>query len=254
MREAAAAQRDRGCHDAPPRADGQAHRGRDERRGEREVRQVAGGEMDREQPGEEPGEHPRRACPAAFAGHGARGTDEHGRPHADRGPERRLEGGGDGRHGQVRRAGEDGQERGAARPLTDDREPLRRAHPCPPQVDGDVGADTEPVPVPDERREQHAEHDERQPREPREVAAGARAAARVRRSPRGAERALSVDDERAVVVRDAGTRERPVERGRLGGRHGHVARPVSGRERGRSGRRVDGERESQRRRGRLGCR
>ena len=144
------------------RADRQAHRRRDERRGEREVREVARGEVHREQPGEEPGEHPRGACSAAFAGHGARGTDEHGRAHADRGPERRLERGGDGRHGQVRRAGEDGQERGAAGPLTDDREPLRRAHPCPPQVDGDVGADTEPVPVPDERREQHAEDEERQ--------------------------------------------------------------------------------------------
>ena len=104
------------CHDTPARADGQAHRGRDERRGEREVRQVARGEVHREQPGEEPGEHPRRPSPAAFAGHGARGTDEHGRPHADRGAERRLEGGGDGRHGQVCRAGEDRQERGAARP------------------------------------------------------------------------------------------------------------------------------------------
>jgi hypothetical protein len=58
--------------------------------------------------------------PAIFAGDAARGSDEHGRPDADRGPERRLEGGGDGGHGKVGRAGEDRQERGAARPFTDE--------------------------------------------------------------------------------------------------------------------------------------
>ena len=68
--------------------------------------------MHREQPGEEPREHPCRPRPTAFADHGARGADEDGGPHGDRGPERRLEGGGDGRYGQMGRAGEDRQSAG----------------------------------------------------------------------------------------------------------------------------------------------
>ena len=66
-----------------------------------------------------------------------------------------------------------------ARPLTHEGESLRRAHPRPPQVDGDVGPHPEPEPVPDERCEQHPEDHEGEPREPREVGPGARPAAPV---------------------------------------------------------------------------
>ena len=231
MRETAPAERDRGQDGAPRRAERQADRRRDERSGEREVREVPGREVHREQSGEQPGEHPGRANPPALSGHGARRADEHRRARADRRAERRLEPGGDRGDGQVRDPRQHREERGAPRAFADERQPLRRADPRPPEVDGDIGADAEAEPVPDERCQQHGEDDERQTSEPREVGAGARRAAAVRRLPRGAERALSVDDGRAVLVGDAGARERPFEDRRFRRRHDHVASAVVGCER-----------------------